>query len=88
MLITMDLPDFRQEESRVNRLLVFKNSEGWHVRYPENHPEFATIEALFGTDTLPLPWTAQAPAAKVIAELQAKNPESDVVLADWAEVIA
>jgi hypothetical protein len=37
---------------------LFKSSTGWNIRYQEG-PRADVIRKLFGTDTLPLPYTAE-----------------------------
>lgn len=38
----------------------------------------ADVIAVFGTDTIPTPFTDQTPLAVVLAEIKALNPESHV----------
>jgi hypothetical protein len=77
----------------VNKKVVFKTAAGWHVRY--EGPAAAEILALFGTATLPLPWTANATAERVVAAVVAlteKNGEDAEVVYElnaplsWTEV--
>ena len=59
------------------RLEVFRSVEGqcWCVRMVDN----AEILELFGTDTLPLPFTPEATLEQVLESVQARNPEAEVV---------
>lgn len=59
--------------------LTCLNQGGWFATY--TGPHTAGIVALFGTGTLPLPYTAQAAPAVVLAAVQAQNPACLVVLA-------
>lgn len=52
----------------------------WHVRYSGAHR--AEIVDLFGTDTLPTPFTDARPGEDVLARLQALNP--DILVVGWA----
>lgn len=42
----------------MNYVQVFKSSTGWNVRYVSG-PRVSLIQQLFGTDTLPLPYTLE-----------------------------
>lgn len=77
----------------MNKKLVFKTAAGWMVRY--EGPIAESIVALFGTATLPLPWTAQAKAERVLGAVQMqtrKNGEDAEVVyqlnapLSWTEV--
>lgn len=37
------------------------------------------VQELFGTDTLPTPFTVKCPVAVVLAELRERNPDKNVV---------
>jgi hypothetical protein len=51
-------------------------AEGWwHSKHSD--PE---IVALFGTDTLPTPWSAAEPASHVLDAIERLNPASDVAI--------
>ncbi len=55
---------------------LFKNDKGWMVQTDD--PQ---VMDLFGTDTLPTPFTAQATPGRVLAAIQELNPGVQVVLA-------
>lgn len=60
------------------RIELFKNETGWNARFIGD----SEIVSAFGTDTIPTPFSAAAPAAKVKASIEA-NPSNagfDVVL--------
>lgn len=63
-----------------NLLLIARTPEGYTATY--GGPHAAEIEALFHTRTLPLPWTAQADPAKVLADVAARFPDAAVKLAE------
>jgi hypothetical protein len=46
---------------------LIKTSSGWNVRY-QSGPRAELIRQLFGTDVLPLPYTAEMPFADALAE--------------------
>jgi hypothetical protein len=62
------------------RIEVFLSLEGgcWCSRHVDD-PE---ILELFGTDTLPLPFTPEATLEDVLADVRARNPDADVVAVD------
>lgn len=66
-------------EDEMDKVTIFKNAQGWHVRY-ESGPQRAEILRLFGGDTLPLPYTVQATAEKVVSSFRSRNPEVDITL--------
>lgn len=49
------------------RVTVYKAETGWVVRYMTG-PRAELIQHLFGTDILPLPYTAEMPLAEVAAQ--------------------
>ena len=57
---------------------LFRGHNAWMVQTDD--PE---VRELFGTDTIPTPFTLQAEPERVLAEIQARNPGSAVVLQDW-----
>lgn len=42
-------------------------------------PERARVLVLFGTDTLPLPWNAEAGPEEVVNAVRRRNPEAEVL---------
>jgi hypothetical protein len=56
-------------------ITLYRTSQGWMSRTTE--PE---VRELFGTDTLPTAFTAQAAPATVLARIQALNPDCHVEL--------
>jgi len=59
------------------RITVYRTPKGWMACF-ENDAE---VYAAFGTYTLPTAYTAQAEATKVLADIQARNPNCEVALA-------
>lgn len=59
---------------------LFRNHTGWCARFTGS--EAAGIRILFGTDVLPLPFTAQAKAEAVCAAIQANHPDAEVVVVE------
>jgi len=57
-------------------MTLVQSQTGWLVRTDDPH----TLE-LFGTDTLPTPYTAAAPASMVLQAIKALNPGRIVRLA-------
>lgn len=64
-----------ERESAMNTITLFKTVRGWMARFSE-----AEIKELFGTDTLPTPFTAAASPAVVMAEVRRLNPRCVVIL--------
>ena len=58
-----------------NRITLAVRDGTWHATFTD--PE---IRRLFGTDTLPTPYTSRAPAETVLAEVSRRNPDSVVTL--------
>jgi hypothetical protein len=54
----------------VNERVIFKTAAGWFCRYEGPHAD--EVVRLFGTATLPLPWTAAASAETVLSAVQAQ----------------
>lgn len=57
----------------MEQIQLFKTSEGWMSRSDD-----PLVVEVFGTDTLPTAFTAEAPAAVVLAEIQKLNPQAQV----------
>ena len=62
-------------------LTIYMDGDGWMVH--DTDPE---VMALFGTDTLPLPFLKATPAAMVMAALQDLNPHKSVALREETPV--
>lgn len=62
------------------RLVITRSDSGWAVRH-EGEGASEIID-LFGTDTLPTPFTPNARADDVLAEVARLNPGAAVVLFD------
>ena len=61
-------------------MLLFRNSTGWMMsEFIDGKPAPRLIE-LFGTHTLPLPFTAAASPERVQAEIAKLNPTAKVML--------
>ena len=56
---------------------LINSKQGWLARF-ENDTE---IMALFGTDTIPTPYTEKAMPSMVKAEIEKRNPGYNVVFA-------
>ena len=59
-----------------NRIALSIRDGTWHATFTD--PE---IRRLFGTDTLPTPYTSRAPAETVLAEVSQRNPDCVVTVA-------
>lgn len=57
-------------------ITIFLDGPGWMAR--DNDPE---VLALFGTDTIPLPFLASTPAGEALAVLRQLNPDATVEVA-------
>lgn len=60
-------------------IVVFREPQGWMARFA-TEPQHSRTVALFGTDTLPTPFTARAKPDMVLAELRRRNPGLAVTL--------
>ena len=56
---------------------LINSKQGWIARF-ENDPD---IMALFGTDTIPTPYTEKASPMMVKTEIMARNPGYNVIFA-------
>lgn len=56
----------------MNRLILSKSVGGWSAKYVGPHAE--RIRELFGTDTLPLPFTSSASETMVLTAILSRNP--------------
>jgi hypothetical protein len=73
----------------VNQLTIILNAQGWHLRFEEGHEDRATMLHLFGTDTIPLPYTARANASQIVENLRKNYPGSEIKIEPrytWTEV--
>lgn len=59
------------------QIALFLDAGVWKARFSGDDQE---IRRLFGTDTLPTPFTSQTPAADVLERLKRLNPNDDVFL--------
>jgi len=57
-------------------ITLFKTSTGWNARFSGAAAE--TVEALFGTRTIPTAFTSQAPASDVQQFIAAQWPDCTV----------
>jgi hypothetical protein len=57
---------------------VFKTATGWNADFVGD----AEVFAAFGSTMLPLPFTAQAEASAVMADVTTRNPTATVWLDD------
>lgn len=60
-------------------ILIHLGEQGWLATYAGPHAK--RIGDLFGTMTIPLPYTARAPLETVVSEIQARNP--GVIVKHW-----
>lgn len=58
--------------TKQNEILIHLGQQGWLATY--EGPHAARIAGLFDTNTIPTAFTASAPIAVVIAEIQSRNP--------------
>ena len=56
-------------------ITLFRGTNSWNARFHDD----AKIIDLFGTDTLPTPYTLDAPLPKVYTEIQAQNPNATIL---------
>ena len=62
-----------------DRLQVFRDHETCcYLACSLSGPERARILDLFGTDTLPLPWTAEASEKDVLGDVRRRNPNATI----------
>ena len=59
-----------------NQILIHLGEQGWLATF--KGPHAAEIVELFESDTIPLPYTAAAPLAVVIAETSKRSPGVEV----------
>ena len=57
---------------------LFKTAQGWMARF--GGEDGAKFVKLFGTNILPLPFTAEAEPVQVLGTFQKLHPEADVWL--------
>lgn len=63
------------KQSTIN---LYRSPQGWMATWVG--PEAEKIKRLFGTDTMPTAFTAQASATKVLEAIGKLNPECAVVV--------
>lgn len=68
-------PTLAAHDVAPDRLQVLRAPDGYLLRYAAG-PSRERILALFGTDTLPLPWTAAAPPERVVAAVRRSHPHA------------
>ena len=62
-----------------NQILLYIVKDTWHAKFIGPHEE--SIVRVFGTNTLPLPFTARASADTVRADVEQRNPDCFVSVA-------
>jgi hypothetical protein len=67
------------KQAMTNRIELRVDGNQWVAQWIGPHAA-KTVE-LFGTDTLPTPYSTSAPAAVVLAQVMSLNPCVDVTLA-------
>ncbi len=60
-----------------DQMIVFPGRDGWMVQ--SRGPIAVGVKALFGTDTLPTPFTLSKPRAEVVAEIKRLNPGVEIL---------
>lgn len=60
-----------------DQMVVFAGKDAWMVH--NRGPHAARVKALFGTDTLPTPFTLRKPRADVVAEIARLNPGVEIL---------
>ncbi len=61
----------------MKRITVWSDGQNWQATFHDD----AEVKRLFGTDTIPTPYTAKTEGGTVRAEVQERNPDCVVVLA-------
>lgn len=61
-------------------ITLIPTPKGWVARYSGHHADVHEILELFGTDTLPLPFTANASSEMVLADVVGREPDAVVTL--------
>jgi len=56
----------------MNRIVILLQGRTWNAQFVGPHS--AEIIELFGTDTIPTPFTSLTPVAEVVAEVRRRNP--------------
>src|SRR5262249_52978934 len=54
------------------KITLFRNRTGWNARF--SGPCCDEIRHMFGADTMPLPWTADAQPAVVLLDMEGRWP--------------
>jgi hypothetical protein len=62
-----------------NTITLTKSNTGWNATF--SGPASKQIVSLFGTATIPTPFTASASQDTVLADVTARNPEYKVTVA-------
>jgi hypothetical protein len=73
----LTLTSFHPNGASVETIVLYRTPQGWMSR--TDNPQVAE---LFGTDTLPTAFTADAPADDVLAAIQKLNPDAYVLVSD------
>jgi hypothetical protein len=64
----------------VKTITLIPTPSGWVARYSGDHTDVLDILELFGTDTLPLPFTPNASPQMVLADVVGREPDAVVTL--------
>ena len=60
-----------------DQVVVYAGRDAWMVQ--SRGPIAVGVRALFGTDTLPTPFTLSKPRAEVVAEIKRLNPGVEIL---------
>ncbi len=69
----------------MNTIEIHRGSTGWLATY--HGPHANEIIELFGTTTLPLPWTLRAPVGVVLNDLRARTPDATITARAYSVVM-
>jgi len=61
----------------MKRITVWSDGQNWQATFHDD----AEVHRLFGTDTIPTPYLARADGERVRTEVQERNPDCVVILA-------
>jgi len=63
-----------------NRIKLYRTADGWVCRFMGPHA--GRVRRLFGSDTIPSAFTADARAGRVLAKIRELNPGYEVEIAE------
>ena len=71
----------------VKEIHLYRGVDGWVAYFYQGGEPDEEVVHSFGTHGLPTPFTNQAPASRVLAQIQSLNPDAIVRLRDEGEVV-